>query len=298
MIRPRFLQVGDTIGITCPARKVALEEIQTAIQILESWGLKVVLGSTIGKADHQFGGTDKERLDDLQNMLNNPNIRAIIAARGGYGTVRIIDQLNFNTFMEQPKWLIGFSDFTYLHTVLNSNIGIETLHGIMPITFEKSTPEALESLRNSLFGESLEYHFSYNKLNRLGTIEGEIVGGNLSILYSLLGTKTIVNTSNSILFIEDLDEYLYHIDRMMMALKRANKLSNLRGLIVGGMTEMKDNTIPYGKTAEEIILEHVAEYNYPVCFDFPAGHIEDNRSIVLGKRAKLIVQKDKCIFSQ
>ncbi|HMU97601.1 MAG TPA: LD-carboxypeptidase [Chitinophagales bacterium] len=298
MIRPRFLQIGDTIGITCPARKVALEEIQIAIQILESWGLKVVLGSTIGKANHQFGGTDKERLDDLQNMLNNPDIRAIIAARGGYGTVRIIDQLNFNTFMEQPKWLIGFSDFTYLHTVLNSNIGIETIHGIMPITFEKSTPEALESLRKCLFGESLEYHFSSHKLNRPGTIEGEIVGGNLSILYSLLGTKTIVNTSNSILFIEDLDEYLYHIDRMMMALKRANKLSNLRGLIVGGMTEMKDNTIPYGKTAEEIILEHVAEYNYPVCFDFPAGHIEDNRSILMGKKAKLFVQKDKCIFNQ
>ena len=245
-----------------------------------------------------IGGTDKERLDDLQNMLNNPDIRAIIAARGGYGTVRIIDQLNFNTFMEQPKWLIGFSDFTYLHTVLNSNIGIETIHGIMPITFEKSTPEALESLRKCLFGESLEYHFSSHKLNRPGTIEGEIVGGNLSILYSLLGTKTIVNTSNSILFIEDLDEYLYHIDRMMMALKRANKLSNLRGLIVGGMTEMKDNTIPYGKTAEEIILEHVAEYNYPVCFDFPAGHIEDNRSILMGKKAKLFVQKDKCIFNQ
>ena len=298
MIRPRFLQTGDTIGITCPARKVDIEEIAKAIEILESWGLNVVLGKTIGKANHQFGGTDRERLDDLQRMLNNPEIRAIIAARGGYGTVRIIDQLNFNTFMEQPKWLIGFSDFTYLHTVLNSNIGIETTHGIMPITFEKSTPEALKSLKDVLFGESLEYHFSSYKLNQLGTMEGEIVGGNLSILYSLLGTKTIVNTSNSILFIEDLDEYLYHIDRMMMALKRANKLSNLRGLIVGGMIEMKDNTIPCGTTAEQIILEHVSEYNYPVCFGFPAGHIEDNRSIVLGKKAKLIVQKDKCIFSQ
>lgn len=298
MIRPKYLKEGDIIGITCPARKVDRAEIEFAIQTFESWGLKVVLGKTIGKSFHQFGGTDQERLEDFQDMLNNPNIRAIIAARGGYGTVRIIDHLNFNLFMTNPKWIIGFSDITCLHTVLNSNIGVETIHGTMPVTFEKNTSEALQSLKDILFGENLTYHFSSNFLNRLGTMDGEIVGGNLSILYSLLGTRTIVNTSNSILFIEDLDEYLYHIDRMMMALKRANKLANLRGLIVGGITDMHDNTIPYGKTAEEIILEHVAEYNYPVCFNFPAGHVNNNKAIILGKRAKLIVSENECIFKQ
>ena len=297
MVRPKYLKEGDVVGITCPARKVEQAEIEQAIQILESWGLKVMLGKTVGKAFHQFGGTDQERLEDLQEMLNNPNIQAIIAARGGYGTVRIIDRLNFNTFMNMPKWIIGFSDITCLHTVLNSNIGVETIHAAMPVTFEKNTPEALQSLKKALFGENLEYKFPSFSLNRSGMMEGEIIGGNLSILYSLLGTRTIVNTSNAILFIEDLDEYLYHIDRMMTALKRANKLANLRGLIVGGMTDIHDNAVPYGKTAEEIISEHVAEYNYPVCFNFPAGHIADNRAIVFGKKAKLTVGTE-CVFQQ
>jgi muramoyltetrapeptide carboxypeptidase len=298
MVRPKYLQAGDTVGITCPARKAEAAEIKFAVEVLESWGLKVVLGKTVGKSLHQFSGADEERAADFQDMLNNPNIRAVFSARGGYGTVRIMDRLNFNVFMKQPKWLVGFSDFTCLHAVLNCNIGVETVHAAMPFTFEKNTPEALHSLKNALFGENLSYSFPPHPLNRSGTMSGEIMGGNLSILYSLLGTKTIVHTSNSILFIEDLDEYLYHIDRMMVALKRAKKLDNLRGLIVGGMTDMKDNTIPFGKSAEEIIAEHVAEYNYPVCFNFPAGHINDNRAIVFGKKATLAVGEEGCVFRQ
>jgi muramoyltetrapeptide carboxypeptidase len=298
MIRPAYLQKGDTIGITCTARKVDISEIETAIAILESWDLKVVLGNTIGKQAHQFGGTDEERKEDLQQMLNNKNIKAIFAARGGYGTVRIVDDINFNVYMQQPKWLVGFSDFTYLHNILNHNIGVETVHAAMPITFSSNTTEALQSLKDALFGNHLSYQFPIHPLNKIGNMEGEIMGGNLSILYSLLGTKTIINTSNTILFLEDLDEYLYHIDRMMMALKRANKLQNLKGLIVGGLTEMKDNPIPFGKNAAEIIAEHTQKYDYPICFDFPAGHIADNRAIIFGKKAQLKMENNICTFVQ
>jgi muramoyltetrapeptide carboxypeptidase len=297
MIRPSYLKPGDTIGMTCPARKISLEEIQPAIQLFENWGLKVLVGDTVGKSDRQFGGTDAERRADLQRMLNNPEVKAVISARGGYGTVRIMDDLDLSAFMDHPKWIVGFSDLTFLHAQLNSNIGVETIHATMPLTMPANTPEAVDSLRRALFGEKLSYEFSAHPLNRNGVMQGELIGGNLSILYSILGTKTILQTSNNILFIEDLDEYLYHIDRMMMALKRAGKLANLKGLVVGGMTEMKDNTVPFGKTAEEIIWEHVREYDYPVCFGFPAGHIADNRAIYLGRAAAICVA-ETCQFSQ
>lgn len=297
MIRPPFLKKDDTIGITCPARKIFLEEIQFAIDTLKSWDLNVIIGDTIGKEDNQYGGTDTERRADLQRMLNDKNIKAIIAARGGYGTVRIMDNLDFRTFMNHPKWIVGFSDITYLHTQINCNIGVETLHATMPISFPTNTPAAIQSLKDALFGNKLAYDFGAHPLNRNGKMQGEMVGGNLSIIYANLGTKTILDTNNKILFIEDLDEYLYHIDRMMMALKRAGKLKNLAGLVVGGLSDMKDNTVPFGKTAEEIILEHVAEYNYPVCFNFPAGHIKDNHAIFMAKQANVEVGEN-CIFLQ
>jgi muramoyltetrapeptide carboxypeptidase len=296
-MRPIFLKEGDTVGITCPARKISLEEIQFAIDTLKSWKFKVVLGDTIGKAAHQYAGTDAERSADLQRMLNDTSIKAIFAARGGYGTVRIMDGLNFRIFMDYPKWIIGFSDITYLHTQLNCNIGVETLHATMPISFPTNTADALHSLKNALFGKTLEYEFEAHPLNRQGTMQGEMVGGNLSILYSILGTKTILDSNKKILFLEDLDEYLYHIDRMMMAMKRAGKLKNLAGLVVGGMSDMKDNTIPFGKTAEEIIAEHIAEYDYPVCFNFPSGHIADNKAIFMGRHARIEVAKN-CKFKQ
>lgn len=298
MIRPPFLKPGDKIGITCPARKITVDEIQDAINSLENWGLEVVLGDTINKADHQYAGTDEERKMDLQRMLNDTSIKAIIAARGGYGTVRIMDELNYRTFLDNPKWIVGFSDITYLHTQLNCNIGVETLHATMPISMPANTQEAIQSLQNALFGKSLEYQFNTHPFNRKGIMQGEIVGGNFSILYSILGTKTILDTHRKILFLEDLDEYLYHIDRMMMAMKRAGKLKNLAGLIIGGMSDMKDNSIPFGKTAEEIIAEHIAEYDYPVCFNFPSGHLPDNRSIFMGRQASVRVEESNVSFKQ
>lgn len=298
MIRPPFLKEGDCIGITCPARKISLSDIQKAIEILESWNLKVIVGDTIGKEDHQYGGSDMERHADFQRMLNHPNIKAIIAARGGYGSVRIMDNLDFRAFLDHPKWLIGYSDFTYFHTQLSCNIGVESLHATMPINFATNTTDAISSLKNALFGKSLEYTFPAHPFNRNGSMQGEIVGGNLSILYSILGTKTILDTNKKILLLEDLDEYLYHIDRMMMALKRAGKLKNLAGLLVGGMTDMKDNAIPFGKTAEEIIQEHVAEYDFPVAYQFPSGHFEDNRAVFIGKNAQVNVERTSSLFKQ
>ena len=297
MIRPPFLKKGDSVGITCPARKISVAEIQLAIDTLKSWGLNVVLGDTIGKADNQYGGTDEERRADFQRMLNDTNIKTIIAARGGYGTVRIMDNLDFRAFMDAPKWIVGFSDITYLHTQLSCNIGVEALHATMPISFPTNTKEAIQSLKDALFGNVLNYEFPAHAFNRTGNMQGEMVGGNLSILYSILGTKTILDTNNKILFLEDLDEYLYHVDRMMMAMKRAGKLAHLKGLIVGGMSDMKDNTIPFGKTAEEIIAEHVAEYDYPVCFNFPSGHIADNRAVFMGRNASLDIG-ESCRFIQ
>ncbi|MCB9034661.1 MAG: LD-carboxypeptidase [Chitinophagales bacterium] len=297
MIQPTYLKAGDTVGITCPAKKLTVAEIETAINILKSWDLNVVLGETVGASHHQFAGNDDLRRKDFQQMLNNPNINAIICGRGGYGTVKIIDDLDFTAFMKQPKWIVGFSDITYLHILLNCNIGVESLHAPMMTTLKNSTTASIHSIKEALFGKLLHYTFDAHEMNRNGVAEGEVIGGNLSIIYSLLGTKSIVHTKDAILFIEDLDEYLYHIDRMMMALKRAGKLQFIKGLIVGGMTNMIDNDIPYGQTAYEIIQEHCAAYNFPICYNFPAGHIADNRAIILGKKAKLTVGTT-CMFEQ
>ena len=291
MITPEYLQKGDKIALIATARKISMHEIEDSINEFSSWGLEVILGANIFKKDNQFAGNDKERVEDFQKMLNDETIKAIICVRGGYGSVRIIDNIDFSNFIKNPKWICGYSDVTVFHSHINKNFGIETLHSVMPINFpdKKITKETFETFKAALFGENISYSFPTSSISKKGKCEAEIIGGNLSILYSLIGTKSDISTEGKILFIEDLDEYLYHVDRMIINLKRAGKLEKLSGLIVGGMSEMNDNEIPFGKTAKEIISEAVSEYNYPVCFDFRAGHINDNRALILGRRVRLEV---------
>lgn len=292
LLRPPSLKACDTVCILSTAKKISEQEIAYAVNTFKSWGLQVITGQTIGAEENQFAGSDGLRRQDFQAALDNPAIKAIICARGGYGTVRMMDELNYDEFMKHPKWIVGFSDITFLHTHISNNIGTQGLHAQMPIQFEKSTPEALETLRRELFGEKNEYVVAPHPLNREGEARGILIGGNLSILYAITGTRSGINTDRKILFLEDLDEYLYHIDRMMLNLKRSGKLQGLAGLIVGGFTDMHDNKIPFGKNAYEIILDAVSDYKFPVCFNFPVGHIEDNRALVVGKTYNMKVAKD------
>ena len=291
MIIPEKLVVGDKISIISTARKITKEELIPALKALESWGLKVVLGTNLFKEDDQFSGTIEQRTNDLQSMIDDNSIKAILCARGGYGTVQIIDAINFNNLKNNSKWIVGYSDVTVLHSHLN-NLGIASLHASMPINFESNTNESLLSLKNTLFGNLNNVECKAHPLNKFGKIEGDIVGGNLSIIYSLSGSQSDINTASKILFIEDLDEYLYHIDRMMMSLKRNGMLGKLKGLIVGGMSDMNDNSISFGKTAEQIILDHTKDYDFPICFGFPAGHLSDNRSIRFGTNSVLEINKN------
>ena len=292
MIQPKFLKPGDNIGIVAPARKISIKELTDGIKIFEGWGFNVKLSANLFKEQNQFSGSDAERAEDLQSMLDDAEIKAIISARGGYGTVRIIDKLDFTKFKQNPKWLVGYSDMTVLHNHLQTNFQTQTIHACMVFNMQhdKFDKDAVESLGKALTGVPLHYKFSAtNNQNRNGTAKGILCGGNLSLLYALSGSVSDVDTVGKILFIEDLDEYLYHIDRMMMQLKRSGKLKNLAGLIVGGMSDMKDNTIPFGKTAEEIIREHVDEFDFPVCFDFPAGHVKRNLALIMGAGVELTV---------
>lgn len=287
MITPDYLQKGDKIGIVATARKVDPNDLIDAQLFLKDCGLEVTLGENIFNQSNQFAGTDNERLNDFQKMLDDPYIRAIIFARGGYGTIRILDKINWKSFVKKPKWLIGFSDITAIHSHVYSNFQIETLHALMPLNFDTATKESTSSFYQSLFGEELIYEINSHPLNRKGEAKGQLVGGNLSLIHSLKGSNSDLDTSDKILFLEDLDEYLYHIDRMMLSLKRSGHLDHITGLIIGGMTIMNDNIIPFGNTAYEIIRETVEEYNYPICFDFPAGHFPDNRALILGREVSL-----------
>lgn len=291
MITPPYLQKGDTIAIVATARKHIVKSLQPTIDLLESWGLHVVFGNSIGLEENQLAGSDAQRAADLQEQLDNPSIKAIWCARGGYGTVRVVDLIDFTQFKKHPKWLVGFSDVTVLHNHLNT-MGYKSIHGIMPISLAKATPEAIESLRLSLFGQPLQYAIDPHPMNRLGKASGELVGGNLSILYSLLGSPSAIDCKDKILYIEDLDEYLYHIDRMMMNLKRNGCLESLKGIIVGSMTDMKDNDIPWGKNALEIIQDVTKKLNIPIIFNFPAGHIHDNRALILGNNITIDVTEN------
>lgn len=264
-----------------------------AIALLESWGLEVVLGETVNASYYQFAGDDDLRAQDLQRFIDDDSIKAIIAARGGYGAIRMIDKVNFGRFTQHPKWLIGFSDITVLHTHIFANYGVQGIHGQMPVNIPDASARSLETLRKALFGEGLTYEFKSHALNRSGKSTGILVGGNLSLLIAVSGSISDIDYDNKILFIEDVGEYLYALDRMLRSLKRAGKLSKLTGLIVGGFSDIKDNDIPFGQTVPEIIMEIVKEYNYPVCFDFPAGHIPDNCSLILGRLVNLLVQQQQ-----
>jgi muramoyltetrapeptide carboxypeptidase len=287
-----FLRKGDKIGITCPAKKLP-KPMDDAVALLQSWGLEVVLGDTIGASYHQFAGDDELRARDLQRFIDDDSIKAIIAARGGYGTIRIIDHVNFSRFATHPKWMVGFSDITVLHAHIFANYQAQTIHGQMPVNIPDASAYSLETLRKALFGEEISYQFNSHALNRSGEATGVLIGGNLSLLVAVLGSVSDYNYDSKILFIEDVGEYLYSIDRMIRALYRAGKLKNLAGLIVGGFTEVKDNDIPFGQTVSQIIMEVVKDYSYPVCFDFPAGHIPGNQSLVFGKILNLLVQEKR-----
>lgn len=294
MIVPSFLKKGDRIAIIATARKVSKEEIQPAVAFFESYGLLVSLGKNLFGSNNQYAGTDDQRAEDLQWALDDHEIKAIIIARGGYGSIRALEQVSFSEFLKHPKWMVGYSDVTVFHNAIH-NIGVATLHATMPLNFTKNA-EATKSLVDALLGNLIEIATEENYSNKEGIAKGQLVGGNLSLLYSLSGTPFDVDTKGKILFIEDLDEYLYHIDRMMMQLKLSGKLKNLKGLIVGGMTDMKDNTIPFGKFPEDIILDAVKDYDYPVCFDFPAGHIDRNLALYFGREVELKVEDDKGII--
>ena len=288
--QPPYLKKGDKIAIVCPAKKLP-GSIDKGIAILQSWGLEVILGATVTAAHFQFSGTDELRAQDLQGFLDDPSIKAIIAGRGGYGTIRIIDELDFTKFEQNPKWVIGFSDITVLLSHLHSVLGTQSIHGQMPYTFTDSTPEALESLRKALFGEKDGFSYRSDVTNITGHVDGELVGGNLTLLLALEGSVSEMNFDGKVLFIEDVGEHEYSVDRMMRTLKRKGKLSKLKGLIVGAFNELGEESIYFGETPEEIISTLVSEYHYPVCFNFPSGHIDDNRAMVLGRKVALEIKE-------
>jgi muramoyltetrapeptide carboxypeptidase len=287
MTTPQYLNKGDKFAVIAPAGKISKEKVETAINILLGWGFEVVLGANLFNDHYQYAATDKERLADLQQALDDHSVKAILFARGGYGVIRILDQLDFSNFRKNPKWLIGFSDITIFHSHIHKNLKIETIHATMAAGL--TDPVSAESLRKALFSEKLKYEFKTIPLSRTGIAKGILVGGNLAILCSLIGSASDIDTKGKILFIEDVGEYLYRLDRMMWHLKRTGKLRHLKGLIVGGMTDMEDNDTPFGKTAYEIVAEAVNEYDYPVCFGFPAGHMDDNRAMILGRMVSLNV---------
>lgn len=292
MITPKYLQPGDTVGIIAPAGKISEKEIAPFYELLDSWGLRYVTGKHLFGAFHQYSGTDEERARDLQEMIENPGVRAVICARGGYGTVRTIKHTDFTNFEKDPKWFAGFSDITVLHTYLNNFLGTESLHSLMPLKYIPGENDlAAESLRKALFGEKMEYRIPSGEYNRPGKFTGELTGGNLSVLCGLNGTYLFPDMKNKILFIEEVDEYLYHIDRMIQNFIHSGVFNKIGGLIVGAFSKIRDNDIPFGSDYYQIISETVEKYDFPVLFDFPAGHISGNMTLIFGREMQLMVDE-------
>lgn len=297
---PPYLKKGDTIGLVAPAGYMPEEKFQTCINILHKWGFKTVLGKTPGHQFHYFAGNDKDRTKDLQLMLDSKKIDAILCVRGGYGVGRIIEKLDFSKFMEHPKWLIGFSDITVLHNHIFSKCNVATLHAPMAAAFNDDgfKNEYIKSLHDALTGGKANYVAASHPFNHKGIASGILVGGNLSLLSHLVGTPSDIKTKNKILFIEDTGEYIYNIDRMMYQLKRSGKLEGLKGLVVGRFSDMNDTTIPFGQTVEESIRDIVNEYKYPICFDFPVGHQDENYALKVGVKYTLNVKPSGVTLSE
>lgn len=296
MISPPYLKRGDKIGITAPAGKLAEGIPKESIELIKNSGFEPVIASHVYEQKGIFSGTDEERCADLQQMLDDHSIKAIICARGGYGTIRIIDKINFTGFKNSPKWIVGFSDITVLHAHIHNQYETETIHGQV-MTSICNGKDAAQKLFSVLSGKQLSYSLKEHALNKIGSCRGQLIGGNLSLLYSLQGSNSDIDTAGKILFIEDIGEYLYHIDRMLVSMKRSGKLHCLSGLIIGNFTEMKNGSTEFGKNAEEIIREHVEEYNYPVCFGFPSGHIDENYPMIFGRNIHLEVNNNHSIVN-
>ncbi len=286
--QPPSLKEGDTVGIVSPASVIEKKAVEEAVKILTSWKLNVTIGKHTLSQYHQFAGNDVQRASDFNRMIGDESIKAIWCARGGYGCIRIADDIQFKALAENPKWLVGFSDVTIFHSLLHENYDMQTIHGMMPLNLiGLKDINPLNKLKDILFGEKPQYRIASHPLNKTGSAEGILTGGNLSLLYSLFGTRYDFDATDKIIFIEDIGEKYYHIDRMMQSFKLTGKLDQLKALIVGGMNEMTDSKRPFGKNAEEIISEVVSSYNYPVIFRFPAGHIEENYPLILGSNIKI-----------
>ncbi|WP_131539512.1 S66 peptidase family protein [Pedobacter nototheniae] len=293
--QPQYLKKGDKIAIVCPAKKLP-KSIDFGIKVLTDWGLEVILGKSVYASHHQFAGSDKLRTADLQDFLDDPSIKAIICGRGGYGAIRIIDDLDFTKFAENPKWFVGFSDITVILSHIFATQNVKSIHGQMPYTFEEATKLSLLSLKKALFGETQEYHYISSLKNKEGHCEGILIGGNLTLLTMIQGSVSEMDFNNKILFLEDVGEHEYSIDRMLRMLKRAGKLKNLNGLIIGAFNEIEEEKISFGQTAEQVIWEIVKEYDYPICFNFPTGHIDNNLSMILGANIKLEIETNNVRF--
>jgi len=296
LIQPPYLKSGDTVAIVAPSGilKNRNDEVQQAVKLLQSWGLNTVVGKHIySKADH-FAGTDDERCEDFQKALDDPTVSAIWCARGGYGTVRILDKLDYTKFKKHPKWIIGYSDITALHNQIH-NEGYQSIHALMCVSLTKDLndiKETLATFKSTIFGNPVNYTLEGSSFNRTGETNGQLVGGNLTMLHTMLGSKTSIDVSGKILFIEEIGEYKYHIDRMLQSLKRAGYFENCKGLLVGDMSKLRKNTTLWGTSVEQLILDALAEYNFPIAFNMPAGHEKDNRAMVFGKIIELKVEKD------
>ncbi len=297
---PPYLKKGDTIGIVCPSGYMPTENAQTCIDTLQAWGYKVKIGNTLGSQFHYFSATDKQRTQDFQQMMDDGSIKAILCGRGGYGLSRIIDKLDFQKFKRNPKWIIGFSDITVLHAHIFQHFGIATLHAPMAAAFnnEGYKNEYIGSLKNALNGTAADYSCATHAFNKIGTGEGDLIGGNLALIAHLVGSHSSYKTRHKILFLEDIGEYLYNIDRMMIQLERAEMFKHLQGLIIGGFSDMKDTTTPFGMDVYNIINQYTKDFKFPVCYGFPVGHETENLALKVGVKHELKVTKDGVVLKE